>query len=126
MTVWCGVEVVCGDTVVGSRMECRRSVSKGAGTNCVSVERASVAGVFGSWTIELECETLGKVGEGRLVLIMKVLGFQSNCTKVDGSWLVGRRGTIDPFARRKRVLPVVKSGPRHTPSSVLGSVLVAV
>lgn len=96
------------------------------GRNELRVESASVAGAFGSWTIELECETLGKVCEGRLVLIMKVLGFQLNGTKFDGSWLVGHHGTIDRFARRKRVLPVVQSGPRHTPSSVLGSMLVAV
>ena len=61
-----------------------------------------------------------------MVLIMKVFGFQSNGTNVDGSWLVGRRDTMDPFASRKRVLPVVQSGPRRTPSSVLGSVFVAV
>ena len=70
---------------------------KGAGINCVSVERASAVGVLGSWTIELEWEALGGAGKGRLVLIMKVFGFQSNGTNVDGSWLVGRRGTMDPL-----------------------------
>lgn len=41
---------------------------------------------------------------------MKVFGFQSNGTNVDGSWLGGHRGTMDPFASRKRVLPVVALG----------------
>lgn len=52
--MWRCVEEFDGETVVGSRIECRRSVLKGAGINCVSVERASAVGVLGSWTIELE------------------------------------------------------------------------
>jgi hypothetical protein len=39
---------------------------------------------------------------------------------------VGRRGTVEPLARRNNVRPVVQSGPRHTPNSALGSMLVAV
>ena len=57
---------------------------------------------------------------------MKSLGVQSNGTNVGGSCCVGRRGTIEPLARRNKVRPVVQSGPRQTPSSALGWMLVAV
>lgn len=32
---------------------------------------------------------------------------------------------MEPLARRKRVRPVIKSGPMQTPSSALGSALAA-
>ena len=63
------------------------------------------------------------VGE---VLMINSLGVQSNGTNVGGSWCVGRRGTIEPLARRNNVRPVVQSCPRQTPSSAFGSMLVAV
>lgn len=99
---------------------------RGAGINCVNVERALVVSDCGSWTTELVCVIACSVGEGRSVLMRNVFGVQLNGTNVGGSWLVGRRGTIDPFASRNSVRPVVQSGPRHTPSSVFGSVLGAV
>lgn len=39
---------------------------------------------------------------------------------------MGRRGTIEPLASRKRDRPVTMSGPMQTPSSALGSALAAV
>ena len=54
------------------------------------------------------------------------MGSQSNGVNVVGNGVVGRRGTMEPLARRNRVRPIVQSGPIQTPSSAFGSVFVAV
>ena len=46
--------------------------------------------------------------------------------KYSGRGVLGRRGTMEPLARRKRVRPVIRSGPIQTPSSALDSALAAV
>ena len=68
----------------------------------------------------------GDGGEFGEVLMMNSFGVQLNGTNDCGSCCVGRRGTMEPLARRNNVRPVVQSGPRQTPSSAFGSMLVAV
>ena len=68
----------------------------------------------GSCTTELRCcgsEGAWGSGEGvgKGLLITNVLGSQSNGTYDEGSCKVGRRGTMEPLARTKSVLPVVLS-----------------
>lgn len=65
-------------------------------------------------------------GGGRGTLGTNDLGLQSKGTKWRGKGAVGRRGTMAPLARRKRVRPVRRSGLMHTPSSALGSALAVV
>ena len=67
-----------------------------------------------------------RVEGGRGTLGTNDFGLQLKGTKWRGKGAVGRRGTIEPFARRKSVRPVRSSGSIHTPSSALDSAFAAV
>ena len=66
------------------------------------------------------------MGSGRGVRRTNFLVVQSKGIKYSGKGVVGRRGSMKPLARRKRVQPVIRFEPIQTPNSALGSALAAV
>ena len=61
---------------------------------------------------------------GRDTLIANGFADQSKGTNRSGSGWDGIRDTISPLASRKRQVLVRRQGPRHTPTSTLGTCLV--